>query len=130
MKNKLALDILNLHNKYFLDKKKLNDIYSFFTNSRYNIDVVYENDILVAYIIIYDAVDSYELFEIATNENFRNKGYAKKLLDNLPLDKEIFLEVSENNKEALNLYLSYGFKKISTRKNYYLDNSSAIILKR
>jgi len=39
----------------------------------------------------------------------------------------VFLEVSENNKPAINLYLGFGFKQISVRPRYYDDGSDALI---
>jgi ribosomal protein S18 acetylase RimI-like enzyme len=38
--------------------------------------------------------------------------------------KKIFLEVSVQNKEAINFYLKNGFQKIGIRKGYYANNKS------
>ena len=126
----IVKQILSMHNLYFLDKKKYLDFYHIFENSRYNIDVIWEENKIVAYSIIYNAIDFYELFEIAVDENYRNRGYANKLIDKLPSDMDIFLEVSENNINAIKLYKKNNFIELARRKKYYLDNSDAIVMRR
>lgn len=126
----IVKQILSMHNLYFLDKKKYLDFYHIFENSRYNIDVIWEENKIVAYSIIYNAIDCYELFEIAVDENYRNKGFANKLIDKLPSDMDIFLEVSENNINAIKLYKKNNFIELARRKKYYLDNSDAIVMRR
>ena len=126
----IVKQILSMHNLYFLDKKKYLDFYHIFENSRYNIDVIWEENKIVAYSIIYNAIDCYELLEIAVDENYRNKGFANKLIDKLPSDMDIFLEVSENNINAIKLYKKNNFIELARRKKYYLDNSDAIVMRR
>lgn len=91
---------------------------------------IYQNEKLVSYLILHDSVDIYELIEIAVDENFRRQNFAKQILDKMPKDKEIHLEVSNKNEAAINLYLKYGFKQIFVRKNYYSDNTDAYIMKK
>lgn len=73
---------------------------------------------------------SYELIKIAVIEKMRNKSIAKLALEEFINHHKtnIYLEVSENNIYAIKLYESIGFKKINIRKNYYKDNSDAIIM--
>ena len=81
------------------------------------------------YLIILDSIDVYEILAIATVEEYRNKGIAQKLLDKIKT-KDIFLEVRESNKIAINFYKKNKFKEISIRKNYYSKpNENAIIMK-
>ncbi|CAM3113083.1 GNAT family N-acetyltransferase [Streptobacillus ratti] len=129
MNEKEIEEILYLHNKNFLDKKRYEDIVSIYENPNYSIFCIYEEE-LVGYMIILDSFDCYELFEIAIKKEFRNKGYAQKLLQNISYDKDVFLEVSEKNISAIKLYEKIGFKKISVRKKYYLDGSNALIMKK
>ncbi|NYV27719.1 GNAT family N-acetyltransferase [Streptobacillus felis] len=129
MKNNEIEEILNLHNECFLDKKKYIDIENMFNNSSYKINTIVEEE-FIGYMILLDSFDSYELFEIAIKEKYRNKGYAKKLLYSISYNKDIFLEVSEKNIAAIKLYEEIGFKKISIRKKYYLDGSNALIMKK
>jgi ribosomal-protein-alanine N-acetyltransferase len=41
--------------------------------------------------------------------------------------KFIFLEAKKSNMPALNLYKSFGFKKIGLRKNYYRDEDAVVL---
>ncbi len=77
-----------------------------------------------------------ELFEIAINQNFQGKGLANKLMifffdfaKSHGCDT-IFLEVSNINMKAKQLYQKHGFCEISRRKNYYGENQDAIIMKK
>jgi len=40
--------------------------------------------------------------------------------------KDILLEVRKSNIQAIKFYLRLGFKKISVRKNYYMENSNQL----
>lgn len=69
----------------------------------------------------------FETIDIVTfcvDPQYRSQGTGKKLLSELiKFSKcngaEIFLEVAEKNFIAIKLYESFGFEKISERKNYY-----------
>ena len=50
----------------------------------------------------------------------------KRICHNLKI-KNIFLEVSNLNKEAIRLYQKLGFKKNGLRQKYYQDGSDAIL---
>ena len=69
--------------------------------------------------------DTVELKNIATKENFRGKGYAKKmikyLLDNYkPRYKKMIVGTTENN---IPFYVKQGFDKYEkTIKNFFVDN--------
>lgn len=81
------------------------------------------------YLMVLDSIDVYEILAIATIEEYRNKGIAQKLLDKIKT-KDIFLEVRESNKKAINFYKKNNFKQISIRKGYYSDpTEDAIIMK-
>ena len=87
------------------------------------------DDKVSGYLMILDSIDVYEILAIATVEEYRNKGIAQKLLDKIKT-KDIFLEVRESNKIAINFYKKNKFKEISIRKNYYSkSNENAIIMK-
>ena len=87
------------------------------------------DDKVSGYLMILDSIDVYEILAIATVEEYRNKGIAQKLLDKIKT-KDIFLEVRESNKIAINFYKKNKFKEISIRKNYYSKpNENAIIMK-
>lgn len=115
-------NILEIHNENF-EKKDI----SFFENLN-NIKYIFETK--NSYLILLDSIDVYEIFEIAVRNTEKRKGLASKLLSKLPNDKEIFLEVNENNIAAINLYEKFGFKQISIRKKYYNNKDDAIIMKK
>ena len=81
------------------------------------------------YLMILDSIDVYEILAIAAVEEYRNKGIAQELLDKIKT-KDIFLEVRESNKTAINFYKKNNFKEIRIRKNYYSEpTENAIIMK-
>ena len=87
------------------------------------------DDKVCGYLMILDSIDVYEILAIATVEEYRNKGIAQELLDKIKT-KDIFLEVRESNKVAINFYKKNNFKEISIRKNYYSEpTENAIIMK-
>ncbi len=66
-----------------------------------------------------------EILNIATNTEFRRKGYADLLL-NYCIDfvkkneaLSVFLDVRVTNYPALELYKKIGFMEVGRRKNYY-----------
>ena len=86
-------------------------------------------DKVCGYLMVLDSIDVYEILAIATIEKYRNKGIAQELLDKIKT-KDIFLEVRESNKKAINFYKKNNFKQISIRKGYYSDpTEDAIIMK-
>ena len=104
---------------YKLTKKE------FSTNPYLKILTYVEKDKIIGFLLyslIYDRIEI-EQFEVITKE--RRKGIGDKLLKYLIEKyqdisiKNITLEVKEDNIAAINLYKKYGFKKVSTRENYY-----------
>ncbi|VWL85167.1 GNAT family N-acetyltransferase [Oceanivirga miroungae] len=112
--------IVKLHNEIFNDNKDL----SYLDGLNIKNITIYSD---VAYIIVIDSIDVYEIFEIGVLKEYRRKNIASKLIDSLDLDKDIFLEVREDNIAAIKLYEKKGFKKVSIRKNYYKDKNAIIM---
>lgn len=120
----MNFDIISkIHNENF-EKKQNAKFFSSIENV-YNIYSI-EN---CAYLILIDSIDVYEIFEIAVSKDNQRRGYATKLLEMLPTDKDIFLEVREDNFAAIKLYEKLKFFKIALRKNYY-GEKNAIIMKK
>ncbi len=73
-----------------------------------------------------------DIINIFVKEEYRNKGYASKLL--LYLEKEnadkIMLEVRKDNDIAISLYKKHNYKLISVRKSYYKDGMDALIMEK
>ena len=75
-------------------------------------------------------LDEFEILHIAILPNFRYRGFALNLMEELEkllnINKKslkIFLEVSSSNKFAIKLYEKLGYKTYNERKNYYGSKS-------
>ncbi len=66
---------------------------------------------------------------------YRNQGIGKALLNSVILEakknkiKSLYLEVSEKNNNAINLYKTFDFKVSHVRKNYYKDSDAYVLIK-
>ncbi|WP_089322361.1 GNAT family N-acetyltransferase [Desulfurobacterium atlanticum] len=86
-------------------------------------------------IVIYMVIDSEaEIHLLVVDKNYRRKSVAinllketLKMLVNLKVE-HVFLEVSNRNSAALNLYEKVGFKQIGIRKNYYGKDNHGIVM--
>jgi len=76
------------------------------------------------------------LISIAVVTEGRRKGVATALLKNLieyleaHRVEELWLEVKQNNKEAIKLYEKFDFAGIMVLENYYSDGSAALRMRR
>ena len=73
-----------------------------------------------------------DIISIGVMGKFQNMNLGKKLVEYLKSFKfkNIYAEVSENNKNALEFYQRLNFKKIGLRNKYYIkQRSNAILLK-
>lgn len=90
--------------------------------------------VLKAFISFERVLDEGQIISVATNPEYRRRGYAKKLFDEVKklakaTETELFtLEVRSDNAPALALYESLGFKEVGRRKNYYSNPPSDAIL--
>lgn len=70
-----------------------------------------------------------EILSIGVIPSMRGKGCAQQLLQKAIEKAEesgagkLFLEVSENNERAIDLYMKSGFEQISVRKKYYRNEN-------
>lgn len=72
-----------------------------------------------------------EVLQIAVKKAYQGQGIASTLFDQLPTDKEIFLEVRKSNQRAQAFYKKEKMAVIAERKAYYHDPvEDAIIMKR
>ena len=80
-----------------------------------------ENEEIIGYLYYSDIYDRAEINQIEINSIHRNCGYGKKLMDYFTktVDKDITLEVREDNTPAIKLYKKYGFEQVAIRKGYY-----------
>ncbi len=84
-----------------------------------------ESNKVIGYSIGLDVAGEVTLMDIGVERHHRGKGRGKMLLEvfiercTANNASEIWLEVRQSNKSAINLYTKYGFDLIETRKNYY-----------
>ena len=102
-------------------------------NSNESIWVYGEDSSIFGFIIDSRFDDEINILNIAIDKSHQKMGHGSNmLLDYLRIIPEkctIFLEVNENNYNALSIYKKHCFKKINKRKSYYNDGSDAIIMK-
>jgi ribosomal-protein-alanine N-acetyltransferase len=102
-------------------------------NSNESIWVYEEGSSIFGFIIDLRFDDEINILNIAIDKSHQKRGHGSNmLLDYLriiPEKSTIFLEVNENNNNAISIYKKYCFKKINKRKSYYKDGSDAIIMK-
>lgn len=91
-------------------------------------------DKVVGYGSYYVTANEANLNNVAIDKPYRRKGYANLIMQKL-IDKAkaanlnaMTLEVSHLNAVAISLYEKFGFKTEGRRKNYYPDNSDALIM--
>ena len=94
----------------------------------------YDDDVLVGFIEFSKSFESVDIIDIVVEPTYRRKGIATKLLNHL-IDNNrdvdsIFLEVRDDNKDAIEFYLVNNFEVINKRKAYYKDGVDALIMKR
>ncbi len=80
------------------------------------------------------SIKTAHLMILAVHPDYQRKGFGSQLLEKtiatikLTPIKSIRLEVKTTNLPAIKFYEKYGFKKITTIKNYYDDNSDAFLM--
>lgn len=129
LKNKKALeDIAKFENEIFgVTAFSLKQLEEMSEIERYKFIEFYEDEKMVAYIILLDSIDVWEIMKIAVDRKQRKKGYGEKLLKYIFafVQMPIMLEVRESNTPAIEFYRKNGFEKIGIRKNYYHDTNEA-----
>lgn len=76
------------------------------------------------------------IYSLAVSSQMRGKGLAKQMIllsekwaKKMGMER-LSLEVNENNRAAIQLYLSTGFQITQTKKEYYKDGSSALVMRK
>ena len=114
-----------LFDEYKSEYNPINNDYTFVC--AYKLDNKYVGFII--YTILYENA---EIIDLYVSSDYRRRGIAKELLkkviDNKNI-KNITLEVNINNKNAIMLYNSVGFKEVSIRKGYYNGVDAILMLK-
>ena len=130
-----ALDIYNLELSCFNNGYSLKTIQDDINNDKVVVFLYEKNDKVVGYISVYYFLDEANLQKIAVVESERRNGIASELIEytskflkeqNIDI---FYLEVNEHNLIAIKVYEKLGFKKISTRQNYYGSDSAIVFQK-
>ena len=124
--------INELENQLNLIKTKFNFFNQTFSNENFQfIKLVLETQIIGFLQFTVNRSDC-DIISIGITQKFQKMGYGKLLVEYLKSlnVKNIFVEVSTNNINAIMFYYSLNFLKIGLRKNYYKkQRSDAILLK-
>ena len=113
------------------EKKWIKADFLEFILKEYNIFIIAE-PIPVGFLKATIIKDQMEIISFVIDKKYRNKGKGKDLLNKILVIaayrkiNNIFLEVSVENKRAINLYNKANFKKVGERKNYYNLNGKKV----
>lgn len=138
MINKMSInDINDIYTIGQIINKDFKKLYNFEKLSEEDIILTYkQNNETLGFIHIYNGLDVIDIINLAVKPEYQNKKIGSQLIkyiiDNYQTkeNKKIMLEVKETNKNAIKLYQKYDFKVIHIRKNYYQDNTNALIMER
>ena len=125
-------EINELEKELNLNKTKLNFFNQTLLNKNFKfIKLISDKQIIGFLQFSWNKTDC-DIISIGVIKKFQNKNYGKQLVEYLKYlnFKNIYVEVSVNNKKALMFYQRLKFKKIGLRKNYYKkEKSDGILLK-
>ena len=122
--------INELENQLNLNKTKLNFFNQTLSNENFKfIKLVLEMQIIGFLQFSLNESDC-DIISIGVIQKFQKMGHGKLLVEHLKsLNlRNIFVEVSTNNINAIMFYYSLNFLKIGLRKNYYKKQRSDVIL--
>lgn len=96
--------------------------------------IIEGGNILLGYIMLYSVLNEAHILNIATNPDYRRKGYATQLVRHIIEYcgkrgiSDFFLEVRDSNIKAIKLYRMFGFEVVGKRKGYYTDTHEDALL--
>ena len=101
-------------NKEYLENELKNNPYA-------KVLLLKEDNKVIGYIYYSDIYERVEINQFEIDESYRNKGNGNLLLQEMinKVNKDITLEVREDNTYAIKVYEKNGFIKTATRKGYY-----------
>jgi ribosomal-protein-alanine N-acetyltransferase len=119
-----------LEEENFVTPWSIKELRSVFQSGLYSLVGLFLDEEMVAYYILVDSFDVYELARIAVSKKYRGHGYSKLLMEDMleKSEKNIFLEVREGNVVAVSLYSNFGFRIVGKRKAYYSDTGEDAIV--
>lgn len=92
---------------------------------------IFEGQKLAGFVLYRILEQAWEISLVASHPEFRRKGLMERLFKELIAakgqDKELWLEVHEENVPAQKLYEKLGFREVRRRPRYYKDGATAIL---
>lgn len=92
---------------------------------------VFDGELLLGFVLYRDLPQAWEISLVASHPEHRRKGAMVQLFQHLIAakgqDKELWLEVHEENVAAQKLYEKLGFKETRRRPRYYKDGATAVL---
>lgn len=127
--------VVNLENECFSEPWSFEGILQELSNDKAYFIVAIMDNKVAGYTGMYCIYGDCYITNIAVSHNYRRLGIGKALINKLIKYAKkqnynfISLEVRESNISAINLYKSFGFKKIGVRQNFYnKPKENAIIM--
>lgn len=130
--NNELIYLLEIEKKFFSNSQfySMKQLKEMFQNKNYNFIGIYENKILIGYVIVMNIDQECEIIQIAIEKQHQKNNYGSFLIKYLQEKYlKITLEVNNKNKIAINFYLKNKFKQIAVRNKYYNNVDDALILK-
>ena len=124
--------INELENQLNLNKTKLNFFNQTLSNENFKFIKLVLGKKIIGFLQYSLNKSECDIISIGILQEFQNMGYGQLLVEYLiSLNlKNLFVEVSVNNENAIMFYQKLNFSKIGLRKNYYKNQKSdAILLK-
>ena len=127
------LDKINdLENQLNLNVTKLNFFDQIILNKNFKFVKLISKRQIIGFLQFSWNKSDCDIISVGIIKKFQKRNYGKKLVEYLKSlnFKNIYVEVSVNNKNAIMFYQKLNFFKIGLRKNYYKrQDSDAILLK-
>ena len=93
--------------------------------------LAYDGEEVIGFLAVQENLFEAEVLQIAVKQTYQGQGIASALFAQLPIDKEMFLEVRRSNHRAQAFYKKEKMAVIAERKAYYHGPvEDAIIMKR
>ena len=126
------LDIIfKIEKEIFKEPWTKESIHDELNRSKNKLNIIAEIDgKIIGYFFSHFFGNEAHILNLVIDIPFQHKGNGKiflnKIINQYLKDANVFLEVKRTNFPAINLYLSFGFKEINIRKQYYSDGEDAI----